>query len=352
MITIFSEEILIALAGAFGGILLGLAARLGRFCTLGAIEDHLYSSSNIRLRMWSLAIGFSIVGTFTLSQLGLVDLTASRFLTLQWNPLASIIGGLLFGYGMAICGNCGYGALARLGGGDLRAFVIVLVLGISTYFFLSGPIAGFRLALFNMDLTDPGRYSGFSYLFNEFTGVSGGVFGIFVGVFILFLSFYKSQLHKEINAIFWSAVVAIAIVSGWYGTYWMRTHGFEPWALNSHTFAAPVGETIMYSMNGSAIGLSFGIGSVFGVLIGAFIGSIIKGHFRWEACEDPRELRRQIIGATIMGAGAVIALGCSVGQGLTAFSVLSFSAPVTIIAIYIGARLGLKQLIEGFQPAE
>ncbi|NCX58271.1 MAG: YeeE/YedE family protein [Rhodobacteraceae bacterium] len=303
MITIFSEEILIALAGAFGGILLGLAARLGRFCTLGAIEDHLYSSSNIRLRMWSLAIGLSIVGTFTLSQLGLVDLTASRFLTLQWNPLASIIGGLLFGYGMAICGNCGYGALARLGGGDLRAFVIVLVLGISTYFFLSGPIAGFRLALFNIDLTDPGRYSGFSYLFNEYTGISGGVFGIFV-------------------------------------------------ALNSHTFAAPVGETILYSMNGSAIGLSFGIGSVFGVLIGAFIGSIIKGHFRWEACEDPRELRRQIIGATIMGAGAVIALGCSVGQGLTAFSVLSFSAPVTIIAIYIGARLGLKQLIEGFQPAE
>ena len=113
MITIFSEEILIALAGAFGGILLGLAARLGRFCTLGAIEDHLYSSSNIRLRMWSLAIGFSIVGTFTLSQFGLVDLTASRFLTLQWNPLASITGGLLFGYGMAICGNCGYGALAR-----------------------------------------------------------------------------------------------------------------------------------------------------------------------------------------------------------------------------------------------
>ena len=31
MITIFSEEILIALAGAFGGILLGLAAALEDF---------------------------------------------------------------------------------------------------------------------------------------------------------------------------------------------------------------------------------------------------------------------------------------------------------------------------------
>jgi uncharacterized protein len=32
---------------------------------------------------------------------------------------------------MALAGNCGFGALARLGGGDLRAFVIVVVMGIA-----------------------------------------------------------------------------------------------------------------------------------------------------------------------------------------------------------------------------
>ena len=88
------------------------------------------------------------------------------------------------------------------------------------------------------------------------------------------------------------------------------------------------------------------------MLIGAFFGSIIKGHFRWEACEDPRELKRQILGASIMGVGAVISLGCSVGQGLTAFSTLSYSAPLTLLSIYFGARIGLFQLIEGFQIAE
>jgi hypothetical protein len=91
---------------------------------------------------------------------------------------------------------------------------------------------------------------------------------------------------------------------------------------------------------------------VAGVWIGAFIGSLIKGHFRWEACDDPRELRRQIIGAAIMGAGAVIAMGCTVGQGLSAFSVLAFGAPVTMIAIVAGAALGLRQLITGFSLAE
>ena len=36
--------------------LLGLAARIGRFCTLGAIEDYLHGDSHTRLRMWGLAI--------------------------------------------------------------------------------------------------------------------------------------------------------------------------------------------------------------------------------------------------------------------------------------------------------
>jgi len=105
-------------------------------------------------------------------------------------------------------------------------------------------------------------------------------------------------------------------------------------------------------MTGSLRPVSFAVGSVVGVLIGAFVGSTIKGHFRWEACEDPRELRRQIIGAAIMGVGAVLAMGCTIGQGLSAFSLLALSAPVTFLSIFIGAAIGLHQLIEGFRPAE
>jgi len=75
---------------------------------------------------------------------------------------------------------------------------------------------------------------------------------------------------------------------------------------------------------------------------------VIKGHFRWEACEDPRELRRQVLGAVLMGFGAVLALGCTIGQGISAFSVLAYSAPLTLAAILAGAAFGLRQLITGF----
>ncbi len=46
-----------ALIGLFGGLLLGLAARLGRFCSMGAIEDALYQGSDLRARQWGVAIG-------------------------------------------------------------------------------------------------------------------------------------------------------------------------------------------------------------------------------------------------------------------------------------------------------
>jgi hypothetical protein len=43
----------------------------------------------------------------------------------------------------------------------------------------------------------------------------------------------------------------------------------------------------------------------------------------------------------------VLAFGCTVGQGISAFSVLSIGAPVTFAAIFAGAALGLRQLITG-----
>ena len=152
--------------------------------------------------------------------------------------------------------------------------------------------------------------------------------------------------------IVWGAVVGLVVVSGWVGTAWISQNGFAAEPIETHSFAAPIGDTIYYSMTASGNALSFSVGSVFGVVIGAALGSYSKGHFRWEACDDPRELKRQMLGAAIMGPGAILAVGCSVGQGISAFSVLAYSAPVAFCAIFAGAAIGQKQLLTGFAPAE
>ncbi|MGJ8555460.1 MAG: YeeE/YedE family protein [Sulfitobacter geojensis] len=345
-----SEPVLVALVGLLGGILLGLAARMGRFCTLGAIEDLYYGENTLRLRMWGIAIGVAVAGTFSLAALGLLDLNQTLYLSRAWNPAESVIGGLVFGYGMALAGNCGYGALARIGGGDLRSLLIVLVMGLSAYVTLGGPLAGLRIWLFGA--AEPAQnMPTFAHSIAALSGGSVNTIGIIIGVAIIALTLLHRGLRQSFGHIFWGGIAGLAVVSGWAGTQWIATKGFDATAVVSHTFSAPIGETMLYAMTSYGNTIGFGTGSVMGVLAGALLGSLIKGHFRWEACDDPRELRRQILGAVLMGMGAVVAVGCSVGQGLSAFSVLSFSAPVTLLSIMAGAAIGLRQLILGFAPS-
>ncbi|MEO0390824.1 MAG: YeeE/YedE family protein [Pseudomonadota bacterium] len=350
MFDIISEANAAALMGLLGGLALGLAARVGRFCTLGAIEDLLYGSDSRRMRMWGIAIGVAIIGTQAAMAWGLMDASEATYLTRVWNPAATVIGGLLFGYGMALSGNCGYGALARLGGGDLRSLMIVIVMGLSAYVVMSGPLAAARVWLFPVDDVAP-SLQGFGAL-AQTVGMSPLVAGLLIGGALIAYALSDAEMRRSGRHIFWGAVVGLAVVSGWVGTYWIAAHGFGNEPIETHTFAAPIGDTIYYAMTASGNTLSFSVGSVLGVVIGAALGSYSQGHFRWEACDDPRELKRQILGAALMGPGAVLAVGCSVGQGISAFSMLAYSAPVAFVSILAGAALGLRQLISGFAPAE
>ncbi len=345
------EPVVMALIGLAGGFVLGLAARLGRFCTLGAIEDLLYGGSDIRMRMWVLAVGVATACVFAMAGAGWLDPGRSFYVAEGWNPLAHVAGGLLFGYGMALAGNCGYGALARLGGGDMRAFVIVLVMGVAAYAVLSGPFAALRVQLFPPDLLRGEAPASYAALAETALGLPASVAGVAAGLAIAGFAIWPARMRAERGAILWGAAVGLAVASGWAGTAWVADAGFAGETMQSHTFARPLGDTLLWAMLASGIGLGFGIGSVLGVVAGAVAGSLIKGHFRWEACEDPRELRRQLAGAAAMGAGGALAVGCSIGQGLTAFSVLAYGAPLTVAAIWLGAWAGLRQLIHGFAPS-
>ena len=84
-----------ALAGLFAGGALGLSSSIGRFCTLGAIEDALYGNDYSRLRMWALALAVAIASMFTLEALGQVDYSRTIYYSLKWNPIASVVGGLM-----------------------------------------------------------------------------------------------------------------------------------------------------------------------------------------------------------------------------------------------------------------
>ncbi|MFX0542422.1 YeeE/YedE family protein [Roseovarius sp. S4756] len=346
MLSGLNDAVLLALIGLGGGMILGLAARLGRFCTLGAIEDYLYQDDSVRMRMWGLAIGVAGLGTFGLVAVDALDPAQTIYHLAPWSPVYGVLGGLLFGYGMSLAGNCGFGALARFGGGDLRSFVIVVVMGISTYFALSGPLAHMRL--FGLEATQmPTSLRSYPEALGAVSGLAPVLWGLAASAAVTLWSLWSRDFLQSSRAMIWGALAGVAIVTGWAGTQWVADTGFGVYPVNSHTFTSPLGESLIFLMTSSGGGLTFGVGSVAGVLLGAFAGSLIKGHFRWEACEDPRELKRQVLGAILMGFGAALAMGCTIGQGMSAFSLMTFNAPIVFAGIFAGAALGLRQLITG-----
>ena len=205
MLDTLGEANAAALIGLIGGVALGLAARIGRFCTLGAIEDALYSSDDRRLRMWAVALAVAIIGTHLTLQSGLLVGADTAYLGRVWNPLATVIGGLLFGYGMALSGNCGYGALARLGGGDLRSLMIVIVMGLSAYVVMSGPLAHARVWLFPVD-PDPTGPQGFSQLASDLFGWQPAATGLIVGGLFLALGLGSRAMRHSPGHIIWLAL--------------------------------------------------------------------------------------------------------------------------------------------------
>ncbi len=339
---------LVALCGFAGGVVLGLSARLGRFCTLGAIEDALFGGNFRRLRIWALALAVAMAGTTALGDFTVLDLEQSLYHQIDLNPVAWIGGGLMFGFGMALCGTCSFGTLVRVGGGDLRALFGFLVIGIAAYMAVAGPTAALRVAAINpfavqIDQSD-------SHTFTQMFGGAGSVahwLPYAVAVALAFWSLKQQAFRGALRYLGWSIAAGLAIVSGWLATGWLGADNFDPQPLASHTFSLPLGQTLIYAMTMTTSTISFAIGSTVGVVVGAFLGALQRQEFRWEGADDAREMRRHIVGALLMGTGGVYAGGCTIGQGMTAASILAISAPVVLASIWLGAWLGLSYLMEG-----
>ena len=332
-----------ALIGLLAGGLLGFSARMGSFCTLGALETAVYGGDQRRLRIWGIVLAVAIAGTFAGSATGVITLEATMYHSIAWNPAASVIGGLVFGYGMALAGNCGFGALVRFGGGDLRSLVIVVVMGVFAFVTLSGPLAPLRAALFPQDA--PSVPQGIAGTLEAALGVSPLLTAGAIALGFLAWALAYAPLRAARAEIGWAVLVGLSVVLALAGTSWLHEDTLGEIQPEAMSFTAPIGRAILYLMTSTAGGLSFAVGSVAGVLAGALAGSLWRGRFRWEACEDPRELGRQVGGAALMGIGGTLALGCSVGQGVSAFATLAWSAPVTLAAIVVGGLVGLRQLI-------
>ncbi|MBX9776136.1 MAG: YeeE/YedE family protein [Xanthobacteraceae bacterium] len=328
------------------GFALGFVARRGRFCTLGAIEDAVYGRDPRRLQAWMLAAAVAIAGVHALEITGHLDLSRSIYTgaRIEWG--GAVIGGLLFGLGMALVGTCGFGTLLRLGGGDLKSLVTFFVMAFTAMATMRGMTG--LLRVYSIEPLSYQMAGSISQRIPDLLGLAGStallmsfVIAAAIGIVACKNGFLRSG---------WPAITGVAIgiiiVLGWWAT---GSAGFDPFdtrRVESFSFVAPLGETLLYVMLASGLRPDFPVGAVLGVLLGAFLAARSAGQFRWEAPDDAREMKRHLLGAVLMGFGGIAALGCTIGQGITGVSTLAAGSFLAIASILAGARFGLYLLVE------
>ena len=345
-----STTVLLPIAGLAAGIALGFVARRNFFCTLSSLEQYWYGSSSSGLRTWVLAAVVAAALTQLLAGLGLVDVSQSFYLTTEFGWLGAIVGGVAFGVGIDFVGTCGFGAMVRLGGGSLKSLMAVLVLGLSALSAQRGFLALGRTGFFDHYTLDVGFAESQSIpdIVSTLSGTNMllPVTLILIGIPALWV-FSDRKYRADRQSIFTGTTIGCIIAFGWIATSHFASSSFDPVQVESASFVMPVGDTILQFAAFTGSTPDYGIGLVIGTIIGSAIAARSADNVRWEACDDARELSRHIFGAALMGAGGVLALGCTIGQGISAASLLTLSVPVTMLSIGLGARMGLSYLLEG-----
>jgi len=341
----------VAMLSFIVGIIFGAVVFKTNFCTMGAVSDWVNIGSKDRLRAWFLAIGIAILASQGMQAQGLIDFTGVMYLAPNFGWLGHIVGGFLFGTGMTLASGCGQRTLVRVGGGNLKSLVVMILLGLTAYMTMRGLLALVRVNVFevtNFNLATAGASDqGIGTLLAaaagiENTNVVNRVVAALLGGGLVVYAFAASSFRRSFNNIFAGVVIGLLIPAGWYITGVIGFDDFDPVRMESYTFIAPTGEGIMYLLTFTGSTINFGIAAVFGVILGSFLYAVATGRFRLETFTDRSDMIRHMLGGITMGFGGVLALGCTIGQGVTGLSTLALGSLISLISIVFGSALTMK----------
>jgi uncharacterized protein len=335
---------IVLLAALVIGLIYGAVGLLSGFCMMSSMRGWLAEGDGRLVRTYALAIGTAIAASQVLAAAGLVDLNKSIYLQPSFSAPVLFLGGLLFGYGMVMSNGCGSRALVLLGRGNLRSLVVVIVLAIFAQMTLKGLIAPPRIAMVGASQTTAATNSlpalvaslGLSAVAARLIAASA------LASALIIFAFAYAPFRQSPGQIAAGIIMGLLVAAGWCATGFFGADDFNPVPVTSLTFIAPIADALQYLMLSTGSTLNFGIVTVFAVFAGSLVTALATGRFHLEGYQSPRHMLRSAGGAALMGAGGVMAFGCSIGQGLTGLSTLSLASFIAVAGILIGTAAGLR----------
>ena len=361
-------------------LLMGAVVNKTNFCTMGAVSDMVNMGDLGRFRAWLLAIAVAVIGVVVLEYLGKVS-PGNAFPPYRGGQLSwaeNLLGGLMFGIGMTLASGCGNKCLVRIGGGNIKSIMVMLVIGVIAYFMIN-PFPGSDQTLYTVLFydwirplaVDLGASQDLGTLVSkQSSGLARLVIGCVLGLLLLVYIFRSADFRGSFDNILGGLVVGLAVLGAWYVTSNVQIDAdgellslggyYEQWDMladseegkpeqgrplspQSFTFISPMGQTVGFTAAGfDRALLTFGVMAFLGVVAGSLLWSLLSRSFRFEWFSSLGDFVNHLVGSVLMGFGGVLALGCTVGQAITGISTLAVGSFLTFLAIVLGAALTMK----------
>jgi uncharacterized membrane protein YedE/YeeE len=350
-------------------VVLGAVANKTNFCTMGAVSDWVNMGDTGRLRAWIFAIAIAMAGVLLLESTGVINIpigsgTFPPYRTPNFAWLRYVLGGFLFGIGMTLGSGCGNKTLIRVGAGNIKSLVVLVFAAAVAYAMLWTDFFGLYifpavqattidLARHGIDSQQLGTLVGGLFGASA-SGTLNVVLGSILALVLFFFVFRSKDFRGSFDNILGGATVGAAVLMGWWvtggslGARWIEDAQFsaEPpsrVAVQSYTFISPMGDSFRYVMHPTHLGyINFGIMALTGVIVGSFLYAVITRKFRIEWFVNGKDAANHVVGGVLMGFGGVLAMGCTIGQGITGFSSLAVGSMLAWMSIVFGAALTMK----------
>ncbi len=368
-----------ALMGTFWvlGLAFGFVLQRSRFCFASGFRDifllrHGRTLKGILVGLGVATIGFSALMTRQVpnTALGIVPPDANVLPM----GLHTVIGGLMFGFGMVIAGGCVSGSIYRMGEGYVASWVAFL-----------GIVFGVLASAFTWNWWwDFQIEDGARLWLPNIMGHDAAIALTLVGIvlFYILVMWWESRggmvmpetpfdaeeeetfnaklrnLYRRVFVHGWPIIIGGAVLGGLNFVSYVTMH---PWGFT--------GELSRWSI-GISNGLGIGPGDlkgvdalpgctlemgdtgvlhhmlflVIGMIYGSFLAALFAGEFK---IRIPRQRIRFVqagSGGLIMGYGAGIAMGCTIGAFFSAIPSLAVNGWVFAVFLAVGAWLGTQAI--------
>ena len=153
---------------------------------------------------------------------GWVDLSKSIYMGGQVAWVSHIVGGAFFGFGMTLASGCGSKTLIRIGGGNLKSLIVLIVMGIAAYMTLKGVFASWRAAGLDPWRIDFASFGGKTSDLPSLVGAAGlgatarWLVPALVAGAVAWFVFADRDFRDAREMIVGGVIVGAVVVAGWY----------------------------------------------------------------------------------------------------------------------------------------